>query len=134
TSRNGQPRSRYLRPPIAACPASGWSRPKISRMVVDFPDPFGPRKPVTRPGRTSKLSASTARREPKRLVRPRASIIAMTSLRPHPAGGSGEGAGGARPRKITLGPGAGGAERGYRPSWGGVSPRPPYRDGAPAQI
>ena len=53
TSRNGQPRSRYRRPLIAACPASGWSRPRISRMVVDLPDPFGPRNPVTRPARTS---------------------------------------------------------------------------------
>jgi hypothetical protein len=29
-------------------------------MVVDFPAPFGPRKPVTVPGRTSKLRLSTA--------------------------------------------------------------------------
>jgi hypothetical protein len=29
-------------------------------MVVDLPDPFGPRKPVTTPGRTSKLRSSTA--------------------------------------------------------------------------
>jgi hypothetical protein len=32
----------------------------IMRMVVDFPDPLGPRKPVTAPGRTSKTSPSTA--------------------------------------------------------------------------
>ena len=38
----------------------GRSRPRISRIVVDLPDPFGPRKPVTAPGRTSKLSPSTA--------------------------------------------------------------------------
>ena len=31
------------------------------RMVVDLPEPFGPRKPVTTPGRTSKLRSSTAR-------------------------------------------------------------------------
>jgi len=29
-------------------------------MVVDFPAPFGPRKPVTRPLRTVKLTSSTA--------------------------------------------------------------------------
>jgi len=33
-------------------------------MVVDLPDPFGPRKPVTIPGRTSKLRPSTATVEP----------------------------------------------------------------------
>ena len=32
----------------------------ISRIVVDLPEPFGPRKPVTTPGRTLKLSSSTA--------------------------------------------------------------------------
>jgi hypothetical protein len=30
-------------------------------MVVDFPAPFGPRKPVTLPGSTTKLRSSTAR-------------------------------------------------------------------------
>ena len=30
------------------------------RMVVDLPEPFGPRNPVTLPGRTSKLNRSTA--------------------------------------------------------------------------
>jgi len=33
----------------------------IMRIVVDFPDPLGPRKPVTAPGRTSKPSPSTDR-------------------------------------------------------------------------
>jgi hypothetical protein len=60
TCRSGQRRSRYRCPLIRTRPASGRSRPRISRIVVDFPDPFGPRKPVTVPGRTSKLSASTA--------------------------------------------------------------------------
>ena len=31
------------------------------RMVVDLPEPLGPRKPVTRPGATVKLRQSTAR-------------------------------------------------------------------------
>jgi len=29
-------------------------------MVVDFPEPFGPRNPVTTPGETLKLRLSTA--------------------------------------------------------------------------
>ena len=32
----------------------------IMRMVVDLPDPFGPRNPVTTPGGTSKVRSSTA--------------------------------------------------------------------------
>jgi hypothetical protein len=47
-------------PPIVADPESGASGPRISRRAVDFPEPFGPRKPVTTRGRTSKVSASTA--------------------------------------------------------------------------
>jgi hypothetical protein len=34
------------------------------RIVVDLPAPFGPRKPVTLPGSTSKLRSSTARVAP----------------------------------------------------------------------
>ncbi len=34
------------------------------RIVVDFPAPFGPRKPVTIPGRTANVRSSTARVEP----------------------------------------------------------------------
>src|SRR5512142_3394094 len=45
------------------------------RMVVDLPDPFGPRKPVTTPGRTLNVSESTASFGPYRLVSPCASII-----------------------------------------------------------
>src|SRR5438105_3045695 len=45
---------------MRACPASGASRPMISRMVVDLPAPFGPRKPVTCPAGTSKLRSSAA--------------------------------------------------------------------------
>ncbi len=32
----------------------------IMRMVVDFPAPFGPRNPVTKPGAMVKLMLSTA--------------------------------------------------------------------------
>ena len=47
-------------------------------MVVDFPAPFGPRKPVTCPGCTSKESPSTATVEPYRFVRFRAWIMPLT--------------------------------------------------------
>ncbi len=45
------------------------------RIVVDLPDPFGPRNPVTRPGGTSKVSLSTAVVAPYRLVNACAVII-----------------------------------------------------------
>ena len=38
----------------------GASRPRTMRMVVDLPAPLGPRKPVTRPGWTTKETSSTA--------------------------------------------------------------------------
>ena len=39
---------------------SGASRPRIMRIVVDLPEPLGPRKPVTAPGRTWKDRLCTA--------------------------------------------------------------------------
>ena len=77
-SRSGQRACANGRPLMVARPRSGASSPMIIRMVVDFPDPFGPRKPVTTPGRTSKLRPSTARVDPKRLLRPVALIIAIS--------------------------------------------------------
>jgi hypothetical protein len=47
-----------------ASPAVGASSPSINLIVVDFPDPFGPRKPVTTPGRTVNVRSSTARLSP----------------------------------------------------------------------
>ena len=38
------------------------------RIVVDFPAPFGPRKPVTVPGRTVNVRSETAVVGPYRLV------------------------------------------------------------------
>ena len=38
-------------------------------MVVDLPAPFGPRKPVTRPGSAVKETSSTAVKSPYFLVR-----------------------------------------------------------------
>ena len=45
-------------------PEVGASRPRIIRIVVDLPAPFGPRKPVTCPGRTVKEMSSTATTSP----------------------------------------------------------------------
>src|SRR6476646_9975466 len=64
---------------MVASPAVGRTRPSTIRRVVVLPAPLGPRKPVIRPGSTSKLRSSTAVKAPKRLVRPR------TSMRPPPA-------------------------------------------------
>src|SRR3984957_19564507 len=47
----------------------------IIRSVLDFPDPFGPRNPVTVPGRTVNESRSTATARPYLLVRSCTSII-----------------------------------------------------------
>src|SRR3712207_6827553 len=46
-------------------------------MVVDLPAPLGPRKPVTFPGRTVNVTASTAVLAPYLFVRPWASIISL---------------------------------------------------------
>src|SRR5664279_667376 len=43
--------------------------PSNSRIVVDFPAPFGPRNPNTSPAATSKLTSVTPRCDPKRRVR-----------------------------------------------------------------
>jgi hypothetical protein len=48
-------------PASVTCPASGRSSPRIMRMVVDLPEPFGPRNPVTTPDRTRNERLSTAR-------------------------------------------------------------------------
>ena len=62
------------------CRSSEWMRPSSIRSVVVLPAPFGPRKPVIRPGSTSKLRSSTATKEPKRLVSPRISIFAPVAV------------------------------------------------------
>src|SRR5229473_2071347 len=48
----------------------------MTRIVVDFPAPFGPTKPVTCPGPTVKDIPSRASVGPNRLRRPATSIIA----------------------------------------------------------
>src|SRR6478672_3202221 len=61
-------------PSTVAEPAVGATRPRTIRSVVLLPAPFGPRKPVTAPGRTSKLRSFTAATFPKRFDRPRTEI------------------------------------------------------------
>jgi hypothetical protein len=45
---------------MVAVPDVGTVRPTMTRIVVDLPAPFGPRKPVTVPGRAEKEMESTA--------------------------------------------------------------------------
>jgi hypothetical protein len=52
------------RPEIEALPRVGLVSPTITRMVVDFPAPLGPRKPVTRPERAVNETSSTAVKRP----------------------------------------------------------------------
>ncbi len=61
-------------PKTVADPDVGRTSPSTIRIVVLFPAPFGPRKPVTHPGRASKVRLSTACTRPKRFVSPRAAI------------------------------------------------------------
>jgi hypothetical protein len=60
TSCNGLASDEYALPWNIARPALGWSSPIMHRIVVLFPEPFGPRNPVTTPGCTSKLRLPTA--------------------------------------------------------------------------
>jgi len=71
----------YGRPSTVTVPDDGASRPRISRMVVDLPAPFGPRKPVTMPGRTENVRSWTATFSPYFLVNPSASIMSRPSFR-----------------------------------------------------
>src|ERR1700730_3387288 len=49
----------------------------MTRIVVVLPAPFGPRKPVTWPGRTLKVSPSTAVTAPNRLTSWSTSIMGV---------------------------------------------------------
>src|SRR5574341_1930268 len=51
-------------------PSVGSSNPQSIRMVVDFPAPFGPRKPETSPFLMVKSTWATARILPNRFVNP----------------------------------------------------------------
>src|ERR1700734_2609859 len=73
----------------------------IIRIVVDLPEPFGPRNPVTVPGATSKVSESTAVIRPYRLVRDLTVIIGPPcGRRAHAIGRSRYGR--RRPGRIRL--------------------------------
>src|SRR5215831_1765080 len=52
--------SRIGRPWNTISPTDASSRPAIIFIVVDLPDPFGPRYPVTPPGSAEKPTSSTA--------------------------------------------------------------------------
>src|ERR1700693_3308911 len=54
---------------IFALPSEGLRSPVSIRIVVDFPEPFGPRKPKTLPRGTSNETWSTATNERNFLVR-----------------------------------------------------------------
>src|SRR5690606_30376714 len=60
------------RPSTSIWPSLGVSSPHSMRMVVDLPEPFGPRKPYTLARGTVRSTPSTARSWPKHLLRPRA--------------------------------------------------------------
>ena len=49
---------------MVAVPDVALVKPTMIRMVVDFPAPLGPRKPVTRPGWAVKLTSATAVKAP----------------------------------------------------------------------
>ena len=60
TRRPGLGICRYGTPRTVVAPEVGGVSPTIIRIVVDFPAPFGPRNPVTRPGSARKVTSSTA--------------------------------------------------------------------------
>src|SRR5258705_2325243 len=62
---------------MVARPEVGAARPSSSRMVVDFPAPFGPRNPVMRPGASSKDRSLTAVTVPYRLVSAWTAMVLM---------------------------------------------------------
>src|SRR5262249_58322055 len=54
-------------------PASARYKPESRLIVVVFPDPFGPMRPLISPGRIAKDRLSTATSPPNRFVKPRVS-------------------------------------------------------------
>src|SRR5205809_1032861 len=64
-------------PNTSMCPRLGYNRPSSILTVVDFPEPFGPSRPNTSPGRTSKSTLSTA----LALGRPQKSLNTFVSPR-----------------------------------------------------
>ncbi len=70
---------RRSKPQIVAVPSLGSRIPVNIFSVVDLPAPFGPRNPTICPAGISNVNASTANREPNRLVNPcKAIMCALT--------------------------------------------------------
>src|SRR4051794_41966217 len=95
-------------------------------MVVDFPEPFGPRKPTTSPAGTVSSRPSRARTLPKVLVRPWTSTAGMSYMASSNKGSAGSGAG--------SGGGGGGLGGGVGHGGGGEQAPPveiPGRQGGP---
>src|SRR4051794_19759815 len=69
------------RPATVALPASGFSSVESTRTAVVLPAPFGPSRPSTLPGATSRSTPSRARTSPKDLTRPEA-VMAGSLMRP----------------------------------------------------
>ena len=75
TRRPGLGSRRYSPPSTAALPESGRANPQIILIVVVFPAPLGPRKPVTVPGSQRKETSSTTALPANLLVNFSASIM-----------------------------------------------------------
>ena len=60
-------------PKTLISPRAGRTMSRIMRIVVVLPEPLGPRKPSTSPGRTSKERSATTSVSPKRFQTPRTS-------------------------------------------------------------
>ena len=67
---------------MVAVPDVGRTSPSSIRSVVVLPAPFGPRKPVTRPGATWKERSSTARTGPNDLERCSTRIVPSVVMPP----------------------------------------------------
>src|SRR5215510_8464876 len=77
-------------PSTSTLPASGMSRPRMSRSTVDLPEPLEPRSTCTVPAATSIDTSSRATWSPKRLVTFLSSITTRSARTgPRSAGGGG---------------------------------------------
>src|SRR2546430_3118652 len=63
---------------MVARPEVGRARPSRTRIVVDFPAPFGPRNPVIRPGASRNVRSLTAVMVPYRLVSASTAMVLIT--------------------------------------------------------
>src|SRR5581483_7316376 len=82
-------------PRTTTAPASTTCTPTIARMSVVLPEPFGPRRPVRRPGATDSERSRRTRRPPRRTRRERTEMAPSTAgawhdrrMAPRPGPGS----------------------------------------------